>query len=84
MNHPIITKVARRLMPTVIICCFFASFDRISFSLAKFQLQDALTLSDPADGWGSSFFVVAGALLVGASVVLFLQPMELRSAEGAA
>ncbi len=81
MNHPIITKVARRLMPTVILCCFFASFDRISFSLAKFQLQDALTLSD---GWGSSLFVVAGALLVGASAVLFLQPMELRSAEGAA
>ena len=68
-------------MPTVILCCFFASFDRISFSLAKFQLQDALTLSD---GWGSSLFVVAGALLVGASAVLFLQPMELRSAEGAA
>ena len=84
MNHPIITKVARRLMPTVILCCFFAYFDRISFSLAKFQLQDALTLSDPADGLAASLFVIFGALLVGASVVLFLQPMELRSAEGAA
>ena len=84
MNHPIITKVARRLMPTVILCCFFASFDRISFSLAKFQLQDALTLSDPADGLGASLVLISGALLLGAGVVLFLQPTKLRAAEGAA
>ncbi len=84
MNHPIITKVARRLMPTVILCCFFASFDRISFSLAKFQLQAALTLSDPADWWGSSLFVVAGALLVGASVVFFPLPPARCAKDGAA
>lgn len=84
MNHPIITKVARRLMPTVIVCCFFAYSDRINISLAKFQLRDARTLSDPADGLGASLFVISGALLLGAGLVLFLQPTELRAAEGAA
>ena len=148
MNHPIITKVAWRLMPTVIICYFFASFDRINVSFAKFQLQDPLTLIDTAYGLGASLFVIsyvifevpsnmlldrfgaqkwlariiiswglataamvfvqtpgqfdplrfligagsatpalygiAGALLLGAGVVLFLLPPGLRANEGAA
>jgi MFS family permease len=58
LNHPIITKVAWRLMPTIIICYFFAYFDRINISFAKFQLQDALTLSDTAYGLGASLFVI--------------------------
>ena len=71
-------------MPTVTICCFFAYSDRINFGLAKFQLQDALTLSDPADGLAASLFVISGALLLGAGVVLFLLAPELRAREGAA
>ena len=58
MNHPVITKVAWRLMPTVILCYLFAYFDRINISFAKFQLQDALTLSDTAYGLGASLFVI--------------------------
>ena len=58
MNHSVITKVAWRLMPTVILCYLFAYFDRINISFAKFQLQDALTLSDTAYGLGASLFVI--------------------------
>lgn len=58
MNHPVVTKVAWRLMPTVILCYLFAYFDRINISFAKFQLQDALTLSDTAYGLGASLFVI--------------------------
>lgn len=84
LNHAITTKVAWRLMPTVIICYFFAYFDRIDFSFAKFQLQEGLALSDTAYGLGASLFVIAGALLLGAGVVLFLLPSGLRAKEGAA
>lgn len=45
-------------MPTVILCYLFAYFDRINISFAKFQLQDALTLSDTAYGLGASLFVI--------------------------
>jgi len=61
LNHPIITKVAWRLMPTIVLCYFFAYFDRINISFAKLQLQDAL--------------------LLGAGVILFLLPRELRARE---
>jgi len=45
-------------MPTIVLCYFFAYFDRINISFAKFQLQDALTLSDTAYGLGASLFVI--------------------------
>jgi hypothetical protein len=61
LNHPIITKVAWRLMPTIVMRYFFAYFDRIKISFAKLQSQDAL--------------------LLGAGVILFLLPRELRARE---
>lgn len=79
MNHPIIVKVARRLMPTVIICFFFAFFDRINARFAEFQLRDPLTFSDPACRLGASL-----ALLLGAGAILFLLPPGPRAKEGAA
>ncbi len=45
-------------MPTIILCYLFAYFDRINISFAKFQLQEALTLSDTAYGLGASLFVI--------------------------
>ncbi len=48
-------------MPTIVLCYFFAYFDRINISFAKLQLQDAL--------------------LLGAGVILFLLPRELRARE---
>ena len=63
MNHPVITKVAWRLMPAVIICYFFAYFDRINVSFATFQLQDALTLSDTAYGLGASLLVIGYVII---------------------
>lgn len=70
LNHPTLTKVAWRLMPTVIVCYFFAYFDRINVSFAKFQLQDALGLSDTAYGLGASLFVVGYVLFEVPSNVL--------------
>src|SRR5882762_8954936 len=54
----IIRKVAWRLMPLIMICYLFAFFDRINISLAKFQLQGDLGLSDTAYGLGASLFVI--------------------------
>jgi hypothetical protein len=79
LNHPIITKVAWRLMPAFGICCFFAYFDRRASGFAKFQLHDALTVNDPACGLGVSL-----ALLLGVGAILFLRPPAPHAKEEAA
>ncbi|NWB99616.1 MFS transporter [Pseudomonas gingeri] len=58
----LIRKVAWRLMPLIMICYFFAFFDRINISFAKFQLQSDLGFSDTAYGLGGSLFVVGYVL----------------------
>jgi MFS family permease len=63
LNRHIITKVAWRLMPTVVSCCFFAYFDRINIGFAKFRSPDVLTWSDAAYRLGASLFVI-GYLIV--------------------
>lgn len=73
----IIKKVAFRLMPLIIICYFFAFFDRINVSFAKFQLQDALNLSDTAYGFGAGLFVV-GYVLFEVPSNLFLYKVGAR------
>jgi hypothetical protein len=79
LNPPIITKVAWRLMPAIGICCFFVCFGRSATDFAKFQLHDALTLSDAACGLGVSL-----ALLLGVGAILFLLPPAPRAKEAAA
>lgn len=51
-------KIARRVMPLLMICYMFAFYDRINISFAKFQLQRDLHLSDTAYGLGGSLFVI--------------------------
>jgi MFS family permease len=58
----LITKVAWRLMPLIMVCYLFAFFDRINISFAKFQLQTDLSLSDTAYGLGAGLFVVGYVL----------------------
>lgn len=58
----LISKVAWRLMPLIMICYLFAFFDRINISFAKFQLQTDLSLSDTAYGLGAGLFVVGYVL----------------------
>ena len=58
----IVRKVARRLMPLIMVCYLFAFFDRINISFAKFQLQADLSLSDTAYGLGAGLFVVGYVL----------------------
>ena len=58
----IISKVAWRLMPLIMICYLFAFFDRINISFAKFQLQSDLGFSDTAYGLGASLFVIGYVL----------------------
>lgn len=58
----LISKVAWRLMPLIMICYLFAFFDRINISFAKFQLQADLGLSNTAYGLGAGLFVVGYVL----------------------
>jgi MFS family permease len=59
----LVRKVARRLMPLIMVCYFFAFFDRINIGFAKAQLQADLQISNTAYGLGASLFVVGYVLL---------------------
>ena len=58
----LVSKVAWRLMPLIMVCYLFAFFDRINISFAKFQLQADLNLSNTAYGLGAGLFVVGYVL----------------------
>src|SRR5438128_3132428 len=58
----LVSKVAWRLMPLIMVCYLFAFFDRINISFAKFQLQADLSLSDTAYGLGAGLFSVGYVL----------------------
>lgn len=62
-EHQVIKKIAWRLMPLIIVCYFFAFFDRVNISFAKTALQADLGLSNTAYGFGASLFVVGYVLL---------------------
>ncbi|MBP0113836.1 MULTISPECIES: MFS transporter [Bradyrhizobium] len=62
-EHRVIRKIAWRLMPLIIVCYFFAFFDRVNISFAKAALQADLGLSNTAYGLGASLFVVGYVLL---------------------
>jgi MFS family permease len=58
----LIRKVTWRLMPLVMICYFFAFFDRINIGFAKAALTADLGISNSAYGLGASLFVVGYVL----------------------
>jgi MFS family permease len=58
----LIRKVGWRLMPIVMICYFFAFFDRINIGFAKSALTADLGISNTAYGLGASLFVVGYVL----------------------
>ncbi|WP_316889217.1 MFS transporter [Ralstonia edaphi] len=58
----IVSKIAWRVMPLIMVCYLFAFFDRINISFAKFSLQTDLGLSDTAYGLGAGLFVVGYVL----------------------
>jgi MFS family permease len=62
-EQQVIRKIAWRLMPLIIVCYFFAFFDRVNISFAKSALQADLGLSNTAYGFGASLFVVGYVLL---------------------
>jgi MFS family permease len=65
-------RTAWRIMPLIMICYFFAFFDRINISFAKFQLQSDLGLSDTAYGLGAGLFVVGYVLFeVPSNLILY-------------
>ena len=68
----LLRKIVWRLMPLIMVCYFFAFFDRINISFAKFQLQTDLHLSNAAYGLGASLFVVGYVLLeVPSNIMLY-------------
>src|ERR1700759_3994596 len=62
-EQQVVGKIAWRLMPLIIVCYFFAFFDRVNISFAKASLQADLGLSNTAYGFGASLFVVGYVLL---------------------
>lgn len=62
-EQQVISKIAWRLMPLIIVCYFFAFFDRVNISFAKAALQADLGLSNTAYGFGASLFVVGYVLM---------------------
>jgi MFS family permease len=54
----VLRKVALRFMPLIMVCYFFAFFDRINIGFAKAALQADLGLSNTAYGLGASLFVI--------------------------
>ena len=69
---PIVRKAIWRLMPLVIICYFFAFFDRVNIGFAKSALQADLGISNTAYGLGASLFTVGYVLFeVPSSMVMF-------------
>jgi MFS family permease len=62
-EQQVVSKIAWRLMPLIIVCYFFAFFDRVNISFAKAALQADLGLSNTAYGFGASLFVVGYVLM---------------------
>lgn len=62
-EQQVISKIAWRLMPLIIVCYFFAFFDRVNISFAKAALQADLGLSNTTYGFGASLFVVGYVLM---------------------
>lgn len=73
VNHDaLVRRIAWRLMPLIMLCYFFAFFDRINISFAKGQLQADLGLSNAAYGLGASLFVVGYVLFeVPSNLILY-------------
>src|SRR6201994_2105770 len=71
-EQKVVSKIGWRLMPLIILCYFFAFFDRVNISFAKAPLQTDLGLSNTAYGFGASLFVVGYVLLeVPSNMLLF-------------
>lgn len=64
MNHSIIPKVVRELLPAAITDSLFAPFNRVGadFGLAGFPLRGAPTLSDAALRLGAGWSLVGGVI----------------------
>jgi ACS family tartrate transporter-like MFS transporter len=52
-------KVARRLVPFLILCYFVAYLDRVNVSMAKLTMDPALGITDAQFGFGAGIFFVA-------------------------
>jgi D-galactonate transporter len=68
----LVRKVGWRLMPLIMICYFFAFFDRINIGFAKAALTTDLGISNTAYGLGASLFVVGYVLFeVPSNMILY-------------
>src|SRR5258707_3897974 len=61
--HPVevrtIAKVARRLVPFLIVCYFIAYLDRVNVGFAALTMNQDLGLSQTAFGFGAGIFFIA-------------------------
>lgn len=54
----IIGKVAKRIIPFLFVCYFFAYLDRVNVGFAKLQMLDDLKFSDAVYGLGAGIFFI--------------------------
>ena len=58
-------RVTLRLLPFLMVCCFFALLDRVNVGFAALQMNKDLGLSPAVFGLGSSlFFGIASVLMM--------------------
>src|ERR1700692_4902157 len=54
-----IAKVAKRLVPFLIVCYFIAYLDRVNVGFAALRMNEDLGLSQTAFGFGAGIFFIA-------------------------
>jgi len=57
-DDPMFTKIARHILPLLVICYVIAYIDRVNVSLAKLQMLDDLRMSNFAYGLGAGIFFI--------------------------
>jgi len=57
-DDPIFSKIARRILPLLVICYVVAYIDRVNVSLAKLQMLGDLHMSNTAYGLGAGIFFI--------------------------
>ncbi len=71
-DSPLVRKVVWRLMPLIMVCYFFAFFDRINIGFAKAALTVDLGISNTAYGVGAALFTIGYVIFeVPSNMVLY-------------
>lgn len=71
--NPVYQKIAKRILPILIVSYLFAYLDRVNVGFAKLQMLDDLGLSEAAYGLGAGIFFVGYLLFEVPSNILMIK-----------